>query len=44
VIIAPEVVAKIYARRAAGATYLQLENELHMSFVEVAAVLCGWPR
>ncbi len=38
VVIAPEVVAKIYARRAARATYVQLENELHMSFVEVAAV------
>jgi hypothetical protein len=44
VVVAPEVVAKIYARRAAGATCVQRENELHMSFVEVAAVLCGWPR
>jgi hypothetical protein len=44
VVIAPEVAAKIRARRAGGATYVAIAHELHMTFAEVAAVLCGWPQ
>jgi hypothetical protein len=43
-VIAPEVAAKIRARRAGGATYVAIAHELHMTLGEVAAVLCGWPQ
>ena len=44
VVVAPEVVARISARRAAGASYVQIATETHLTFAEVTAVLSGWQQ